>query len=289
MPETDMASPMNPFDATSNGGTHNDESLRDSRGPSAEGVGSTEKPVVSIIIPTFNSEKGILAVLGSVDAQDYPSLETIIVDNFSKDQTLQRIAEMNKKRIVIKYSSRRARARNVGASVARGEFLYNVDSDMILSRSVVSACLEACRDGSADAVIVPEYSSGRGYWAESAGMLKDIVRGVPGHEAARFIRKSAFARIGGYDEMMEAGEDFDLHYRLLQDGARIRTVSAPVIHDLDKIGLQELISKYRHYGGTIELFRIKHLPRLSGRRSLARLVLRKWRILARRPLQAIGF
>ena len=46
------------------------------------------KPLVSVIIPTYNSEKTLPLCLESIKRQTYKNIEVIIVDNFSVDRTV---------------------------------------------------------------------------------------------------------------------------------------------------------------------------------------------------------
>ncbi|MFH7873662.1 MAG: glycosyltransferase, partial [Candidatus Aenigmatarchaeota archaeon] len=47
------------------------------------------KPLVSIIIPTYNSEKTLAKCLESIKNQSYKNIEIIVVDRFSKDKTAE--------------------------------------------------------------------------------------------------------------------------------------------------------------------------------------------------------
>ena len=47
------------------------------------------KPLVSVIIPTKNSSKTLTQCLDSIKNQDYENIEIIVVDNHSKDNTLE--------------------------------------------------------------------------------------------------------------------------------------------------------------------------------------------------------
>ena len=50
-----------------------------------------ENPLVSIIIRTKNEEKWISLCLNALSKQSYKNFEIIIVDNYSKDKTIQKI------------------------------------------------------------------------------------------------------------------------------------------------------------------------------------------------------
>lgn len=124
----------------------------------------TEKHLVSVIIPTKNSESTIGKCLESVVNQTYRNVEIIVVDGFSRDGT-QKIAESNGAKVV-ETGAERSEARNIGAKKSRGAFLFFVDSDMELDSSVIAECVKKAYEGN-DAVIIPEVSVGEGFWRDA--------------------------------------------------------------------------------------------------------------------------
>ena len=93
----------------------------------------SQSPFFSIIIPTYNRAEFIGMTLRSVFEQTYPHYEVIVVDNCSTDNTeelLQPDIHANRIRF-IKHDQNyeRARSRNTGMSVARGDFVTFLDSD----------------------------------------------------------------------------------------------------------------------------------------------------------------
>jgi glycosyltransferase involved in cell wall biosynthesis len=246
-----------------------------------------DKPLVSVIIPTFNAGRSVARCLDSISAQSYKRLEVIIVDNNSTDDSLHDLAA---KRVrVAEWPSKRAGARNRGACLAEGRFLFHVDADMELTQRVVEECIDCCLGQSADAVIVPEVSSGRSYWARCEGLEKTIAEGVAGHEAARFYRRSAFDEIGGYDPELEAGEDFDLQYRAEDHGLKVCRIKSTIVHHLDDASFSDIVRKSQYYGRTVNKYREKHRDRLSRSPPYLALLAGRWRVLAMDPPHAVGF
>ena len=91
------------------------------------------KPLVTIIIPSYNSEKTISRVIDSVLAQTYQNWELIIVDDGSSDaspQILDQYAKENH-RITVIHQIRLgvSEARNSGIDLAQGEYLVFADAD----------------------------------------------------------------------------------------------------------------------------------------------------------------
>ena len=92
-------------------------------------------PLVSIIIPTFNSEKFISDTITSVQNQTYQNWEMLLVDDGSTDQTQTIITSfLTDKRIQFypqKQNLGPAKARNVGIDNAKGKYMTFLDADDI--------------------------------------------------------------------------------------------------------------------------------------------------------------
>jgi len=122
-------------------------------------------PLVSIVIPTFNSEKTIGKCLESIRDQTYKNVEIIVVDKFSEDKTVE-IAKSYGARIIQDYGER-ARAKNIGLKHAKGKYVLFVDSDMELSKNVAKECVELMeKDNKIGGIIIPEISVGNGFWVK---------------------------------------------------------------------------------------------------------------------------
>ncbi|MFY7812011.1 MAG: glycosyltransferase family 2 protein, partial [Flavobacterium sp.] len=84
-------------------------------------------PLVSIIMPTYNTEKYIRYSIESVISQTYLNWELIIIDDGSTDNTVIIVNEFIKKDSRIRYiyqnNAKQARARNNGIENAKGTIL----------------------------------------------------------------------------------------------------------------------------------------------------------------------
>ena len=92
--------------------------------------------LVSIITPSFNSEKFIAETIASVQSQTYANWEIIIVDDCSKDKTVAIIEEIMQsesriKLVKLEKNSGPAIARNTGIKAAKGKFMTFLDADDI--------------------------------------------------------------------------------------------------------------------------------------------------------------
>lgn len=92
------------------------------------------QPLVSIIIPTYNSEKFIFKALDSIKQQCFQAYEVIIVDAGSDDKTKDICALYDERFIFFELKgSKQGEARNLGVSNANGELVMFLDSDDIFS------------------------------------------------------------------------------------------------------------------------------------------------------------
>ena len=92
--------------------------------------------LVSVITPSFNSEKFILETIQSVQNQTYQNWEMIIVDDGSSDSTKRIIQNLMKDDLRIQFFPLEknvgpAKARNIGINEARGKYITFLDADDI--------------------------------------------------------------------------------------------------------------------------------------------------------------
>lgn len=94
-----------------------------------------ENPLVSIIIPTFNSSGFINTTLNKVLQQTWQNVEIIVVDDGSKDKTVEIIKGLNNSKIKLIESVNKgaSAARNLGLKNANGQFIQFLDADDYLS------------------------------------------------------------------------------------------------------------------------------------------------------------
>lgn len=202
-------------------------------------------PLVSVIVPTKNSEKFIRQCLESIKNQTYKNLEIIVVDNNSSDNTKEITRKFTDK--VFNCGPERSAQRNFGVKNSGGEYVLVIDSDMELSEKVVEACVEKMSsDERIKGVIIPEESFGKGFWTKCKKLERSFYVGVEWMEAARFFEKDIYLVIGGYDENMVSGEDWDLSQRVEGKG-KISRVDGLIYHNEGHISLSKTIRKKFYY------------------------------------------
>ena len=104
-----------------------------------------QKPIISIISSIYNKEKYILRFLRSIQNQIFEQIEIILIDDFSEDNTVNIIENLQKydKRIrVIKNRKNKGTliSRNEGRLISKGKYLIISDGDDILSKNLLNKC-----------------------------------------------------------------------------------------------------------------------------------------------------
>ena len=102
------------------------------------------RPLVSVTVPTYNSENTLEQCLNAVKAQTYKNIELIIVDSYSKDKTLE-IAKKFGARIVM-CKGKLLEARIMGAEASKGKYVLLLDSDQILEKTVIERAVNKMQD-----------------------------------------------------------------------------------------------------------------------------------------------
>ena len=200
-------------------------------------------PLVSVVIPTFNSIANVVSCLRAVCAQTYTNIEIVVVDNCSKDNTAK-IAEQFGA-LVLRTPSTLAQARNIGLKLARGMFVLHLDVDMILSPTVVEECVNKAAE-SYCAISIPEISVGKGYWGKVLYIEKLLLHGDDSIITPRFFSRDLLLSIGGTDEKLDAGEDWDLWMRIKGSGIRTAFIKAPQYHH-EFVSISQYIMKKRKW------------------------------------------
>ncbi|HTW23730.1 MAG TPA: glycosyltransferase family 2 protein [Candidatus Baltobacteraceae bacterium] len=103
------------------------------------------KPLVSILIPAYNAETWISETLQSAVAQTWPRKEIIVVDDGSRDRTLEiaRKFESEFFKIVSQENQGAAAARNKAFSVSQGDYIQWLDADDLISPNKIADQIEA--------------------------------------------------------------------------------------------------------------------------------------------------
>jgi len=147
--------------------------------------------------------------------------------------------------------SERTRAKNFGIKKSQGEFLFFIDSDMILDKNVIEECVKKfLHDDAIASIIVPEHSIGSSFWVK----VRDFERQMYANtsvEAARFYRKKYVSMVNGFDEDIVFYEDHTLPHKIENLGYRTNErISSYIFHNEEGFNFSNWLKKKRYYALT---------------------------------------
>jgi glycosyltransferase involved in cell wall biosynthesis len=205
------------------------------------------KPKVSVIIPNYNYSQYICEAVESVLLQTYPNVEIIIVDDGSKDNSLEVLEKFGDKiKILAQQNAGVSVARNNGVANSNGEFIAFLDADDIwLPEKIerqISLFLNDKTLGLVHVAVQDIDASGK-----NLGTHFDGLSGEVSHELLLFKRavilgggsgimipRKIFDEVGGFDLRLSTSADWDIFYQ---------------ISSRYKVGfINEILLKYRLHG-----------------------------------------
>lgn len=187
------------------------------------------KPLVSIVIPTFNRASDLHRALSSVRAQTYSKWEVLVVDNHSKDNTDEVVRSFADARIgILKIHNNGiiATSRNLGVRQSRGEIIAFLDSDdwwvpQKLHESV--RCLEQGNQLVYHDLYLVKKPNQVVLWRKCrtrnlhSSVLEDLIsNGNPISNSSVVVKKILLDEIGGFSECqaLAGAEDYDAWLRI---------------------------------------------------------------------------
>lgn len=242
--------------------------------------------MVSIVIPVKNGADTIGRVLDSIKSQTYPNIEIIIVDNFSTDGTASEC--LSRGLTPSLFGPERSSQINHGARLAKGEYLLRHNDDCILPPTIIAegVSLLETRYDMAEFGWLPDESIS--FWAKVRHAdLSCFIADAKGVGPC-FFRTQDFLDMGGNNESLVAGEDYEFSKRVAQKGFRIGLTKSVMTHLGEPKHLREVVRKDVYYGRHLR----KSLATGSGK-SFSPLRGRYWRhrdnFFRRGPLITFGF
>lgn len=186
-------------------------------------------PNISVVIPTYNHRRFVLKAIDSVFAQTTPDYEVIVVNDGSVDDTaelLRPLAESGRIRYCEQPNRGQAAARNLGLSMAKGEFVALLDDDDYWPSDKLRRQVDALSSCSAALVggwmqFVGEGKIVGSEWGPDPGFLtpEQLAQGCPFISPGQtLIRRSAIEQVGGFDPDIWGVDDYDLYLRLATTG-----------------------------------------------------------------------
>jgi len=214
------------------------------------------KPLVSIIIPTYNCAAFVAESVRSALAQTYRPIEVIVVDDGSTDDTRDRLKAFGGDiRYIHQENAGAGAARNRGAAEAGGDFIAVLDADdtcapdrveaqlkLMLSDDRIGLVTCMARYVNYDATTTSgEWGSeqppqepdarplrtGPEGWVFDHSVLPRLVRSPFLAPGTLLMHREQFLALGGYDTSLARAEDYDLLLRFAQT-CRIGHVARPL-------------------------------------------------------------
>lgn len=204
---------------------------------------------VSVIIPTYNRAPTVLNAVQSALKQTYASIEVIVVDDGSTDDTAERLRTISSQiTILSQINSGPSSARNHGARHASGDVLAFLDSDDVWKPDKIQrqvALMDAYGNSMTCCVCNAEILDQANERRNDAFGIADVnsqheesVWRNPGEIlASRFllfnqvaaIRRDAFVKVDGYNSRINLLEDLDLSLRLASVGGFWGLITTPLV------------------------------------------------------------
>lgn len=246
------------------------------------------EPLVSVIIPTKNSARTLDKCLASIKNQSYQNIELIVVDNNSSDNTKEIAKKYTDK--VFNQGPERSAQTNYGVSQANGDYVYKVDSDFVLDSKVVEQCVEKVEEGY-DAAVVHNSPDVTVSWIAKIRKFEvDMYKYDLMHSSARFVSKTVYQKIGGFDEEITAGEDYDFQNKLKREGFKTGFVDAEALHLGEPTSFWAHMKKYYSYGKDFGNYRRKNNKEAGQQLAFFRSVyLKNWKKFLCHPILSLGF
>lgn len=199
------------------------------------------KPLVSVVIPTYNRAQQTIAAIESVLAQTYPNIEIIVVDDGSRDGSSEVIQQFVSQRtngcqqiLFFNQPNQGASvARNTGIAKVRGEYIAFLDSDDLWDpeklewqvqaleqfKNECGACFTDARLVNNSGLDVSSFRAHGRHYERTIGIDHDAVRSLAESfsgfwVSSLLVRADVARQIGGFSPDISFVEDRDFHFRL---------------------------------------------------------------------------
>jgi glycosyltransferase involved in cell wall biosynthesis len=182
---------------------------------------------VSVVIPSYNYVAFVGVAVESALGQTLAPLEIIVVDDGSKDDSIQSLARFGDRIRVIQQENRGvAAARNTGVAASRGSFVAFLDADDIwLPGKLEKQAARFAREpdiGMVHCGMAEVDREGHVLRTQTDGLEGDVAasillnerRGVVAAGSTAMIPRRVFDEVGGYNSRCPPSEDWDLSFRV---------------------------------------------------------------------------
>ena len=185
------------------------------------------KPLISIIIPTYNREKTIGRAIKSAVFQTYPNLEIIVVDDGSTDNSKNAVKQLKDKRIAYvshKTNLGASAGRNTGVEKARGEYIAFLDSDDRWMLNKLEKQMAVFQKKTSTGVVYCRYYIVKGKrkeissWPEiskyNGKLHEELLIGNFITSSSALLKKKILEKSAGFDTKLPAYQDWEFFLRV---------------------------------------------------------------------------
>ena len=230
-------------------------------------------PRVSVVVCAYNAERTIDRCLASLETLTYPNYEVIVVNDGSRDRTLEIAERHTFCRIISQPNKGLSVARNVGAEAACGEIVAYTDSDCVADPDWLNYLVAKMEASNLAACGGPNFPPPEDTLVPA---VVAVAPGAPTHvlisdEVAEHIagcnmafNRDALLRLGGFDPIYRAaGDDVDICWRFQDANYVIGFSPAAVVWHFRRNTVSAYCNQQRGYGKAEALVYAKHPLRFN--------------------------
>ncbi|MCW9000734.1 MAG: glycosyltransferase family 2 protein [Kangiellaceae bacterium] len=208
---------------------------------------------VSVLIPAWNEQVGIIKTIQSVLDTRYADLEVIVINDGSTDATHELVSafiddyqakKYAKSQVELKYirlaNGGKARALNHGVRMAGGDIIFTIDADSLMDKNAIENIVGKFRDPNVGAVagnvivgnrskpieLIQQLEYLCGFFFKRSDGVFNSVHIIGGAAAA--YRKEVLIQVGGFDKKIIT-EDVEMSIRILRAGYKTKYAAGAVV------------------------------------------------------------
>lgn len=215
-------------------------------------------PRITLLTPCLNAERYIGEVVATVERQQYPNLEHIVVDGGSLDTTLDILGRHSAIIVASERDKGSHDAMNKGLRLATGDIIGFINSDDLYGPGALANIAQAfAADPSLDVAVLGTVLFARGpgseirlveahgHFTEQGFWLPELVFGAPGFNG-RFFRRRVFERMGDFDLRYFISADRQFLIRLALAHTKSRTLPTYGYYYRQHVASATLNPRYRN-------------------------------------------
>lgn len=242
---------------------------------------SSQAPLFSILIPTWNRERYLLpAVCSALNQRDH-HFEVVVVDDGSTDNSLARLEQIAdpRLRIIRKEHTNAPHTRNRAIAEAQGDYLVWLDSDDILHANALShyrSLLDRYPQADVISCGMEKHGSEKQFYSlinhPPAKWLHQIAHGNFISNPGSCVRRALYQRVGGYNEAFVRAHDYEFWSRATGEAHIMFTACCNVayrLHDGNLTGIGKPVDmswEYRIFNALVSRYSLASLlPQLNAK------------------------